>query len=219
VKAGYFESKNYFSNQIGTSAQEGSSINSILANIYMNEVDKYILSLKKDFYKGICSPRTKLSRSLEFRIYKAKLEGNTGLLKEIKKEANKIPASDYYEDNSKNIAYVRYADNFIIGIKGSYQEAKEIKEKFTDYLNNRGLGLNEEKTKITNINKDRVMFLGTNLFRSNNRTYMHNIGVEKNKFSKSDRLNIRLEAPLKIIIKKLSESQYMAKGKPSPKYI
>jgi group II intron reverse transcriptase/maturase len=219
VKADYFEFKNSFSNQIGTPTPEGSILNPILANIYMNEVDKYILSLKKDFYKGTCSPPSKLSRNIKHRIYKAKLLGDTGLIKEIIKERNKIPVSDFYEDNCNYIAYVRYADDFIIGVKGSYEEAKEIKEKLTEYLNNIGLELNQEKTKIININKDRVMFLGTYLFRSNNRRYLDIVGVGKNKFRKRDSLNIRLEVPLKIIIKKLSESQFMAKGKSSPKYI
>ena len=219
VKAGYFESKNSFSYQIGTPWQKGSSLNRILENIYMNEVDKYILSINKDFYKGTCSHRTKLSRCFEYRIHKAKLKGDTGLIKEIIKERNKIPASDFYEDNCKNIAYVRYANDFLVGIKGSYEEAMEIKEKITEFLNIMGMGFNEEKTKITNINKDRVMFLGTYLFRSNNRRYIHNIGVGKNKFRKRYRLNIRLEVPLKIIINKLSESHFLAKGKSSPKYI
>ena len=142
----------------------------------------------------------------------------TSLIKEIIKERNKTADSHFHDPQYKNIAYVRYADDFIIGVKGSYADAKAIKYKISKFLKNIGLELNDKKTKITNINKDRVMFLGTYLFRSRHRKYVDIEGVGKRKFIRRDALKIRLEAPLVRILKKLSESQFMKKGKSSPKY-
>lgn len=217
LKAGYFEFKEYIANQTGT--PQGSIISPMLANIFMNEFDKYIIFLKEEFDKGTRSPRSKMSRNIEYRINKAKLVGDTCLIKELIKERNQISASDFYDPNYKNMAYVRYADDFILGVKGSYAEAKEIKEKLTKYLKTMGLELNGKKTQITNINKDRVMFLGTYLFRSTHRRYVNIVGVGERKFKRRDGLKIRLEAPLKRIIKKLSDSQFIIKGRSSPKYV
>ena len=180
--------------------------------------------------------------------------GWTSLIKEINKERNKTPGSNFHDPQYKNIAYVRYAGDFIIGVKGSYADAKAIKGKISKFLKNIGLDLNDEKTKITNINKDRVMFLGTYLFRTSclapltkkiakqggarqggarhldqpplqskggwtrHRKYRDIEGVGKRKFRRRDALKIRLEAPLVRILKNLTESQFMKKGKSSPKY-
>jgi retron-type reverse transcriptase len=217
LKAGYFKFKEDLASLTGTS--QGLILSPILANIYMNEFDKYVTSLKEKFDIGTRSPRSKTSRNIEYRVNQAKVAGDINLIKKLIKERNKISASDFYDSKYKNMAYVRYADDFIIGVKGSYGEAKEIKEKLAKYLKSIRLDLNEEKTKITNINKDRVMFLGTYLFRSTHRRYVDIIGVGVRKFRRRDGLKIRLEAPLKRIIQKLSECQFMVKGRSSPKYI
>jgi hypothetical protein len=220
LKAGYLEFKNYqnyFANQTGT--YQGSIISPILANIFMNEFDKYILSIKKNFDKENRSLRSKITSNIEYRIKKAKLAGDIALIKEIEKERNTIPESDFSNPSYKNIAYVRYAGDFIIGIKGSYAEAKEIKKKVAAFLKSISLNLNEKKTKITNINKDRVLFLGTYLFRSSHRRYVDIVGVGGRKLRRKDALKIRLEAPLTRVLNKLTEAQFMAKGKSYPKHI
>ena len=50
------------------------------------------------------------------------------------------------------------------------------------------------------------------------RKYRDIEGVGKRKFRRRDALKIRLEAPLVRILKNLTESQFMKKGKSSPKY-
>ena len=60
----------------------------------------------------------------------------------------------------KRIQYVRYADDFLIGVIGSKSDAEQIKSDigkfFTEHLK---LELSEEKTLITN-SKDKARFLG-----------------------------------------------------------
>ena len=57
---------------------------------------------------------------------------------------------DGYRLHSKSIGVVRYADDFVI-ICHTQEQANSMYEKMTAYLNDRGLTLATEKTKITHI--------------------------------------------------------------------
>lgn len=57
--------------------------------------------------------------------------------------------------------YIRYGDEFIVNVIGSYTFAKQIKEKIQIFLKDSlNIELNLYKTKITNPGKERVYFLG-----------------------------------------------------------
>ena len=45
--------------------------------------------------------------------------------------------------------YVRYADDFLIGIVGAKHDAELVKENLSNYLNENDLRLSPEKTRIT----------------------------------------------------------------------
>ena len=60
----------------------------------------------------------------------------------------------------RHIRYVRYADDFLVGILGPRKIALEIRERIRVFLETKlALRLNLEKTKITHISK-KVPFLG-----------------------------------------------------------
>lgn len=64
--------------------------------------------------------------------------------------------------NFKKLHYVRYVDNFIVGVVGSRQDIVDIQYKIKFFLkSNLNLLLNVKKTSITNFSKDFVYFLGT----------------------------------------------------------
>jgi len=72
----------------------------------------------------------------------------------------RIPRTDPFLKEYRYVKYVRYADDFLIGITVSRQLAIEIKDKVSTYLKTvLQLTLNDIKTKITHITKG-IHFLG-----------------------------------------------------------
>jgi len=74
-------------------------------------------------------------------------------------------------NNLQRLFYVRYADDFLVGVIGSYTLAKTIKSKISMFLKDKlEIELSEDKTKITNPMIDPVFFLGYKI-KSTNRRY------------------------------------------------
>ena len=46
----------------------------------------------------------------------------------------KHPSTDPMDDSFKRIQYVRYADDFLIGVIGNKEDAKKIKADLTNFL-------------------------------------------------------------------------------------
>ena len=81
-------------------------------------------------------------------------------IKELKKEFQKFPTRNPMDDKYKRIQYVRYADDFIIGVIGSKNDAEQIKTDVGRFLSDElKLEMSKEKTLITS-SKDKARFLG-----------------------------------------------------------
>lgn len=67
------------------------------------------------------------------------------------------------DPNFRRMAYVRYADDFVIGITGPRKLAVDIMEKVDLFLSEcLGLEMNKEKTLLTKFS-DGINFLGFNI--------------------------------------------------------
>jgi hypothetical protein len=70
--------------------------------------------------------------------------------KQIRKEKLRTPAKS---QTDKRIKYVRYADDFLIGVCGSREDCVEIKRKLTEFIGQSlKMELSDEKTLITHSN-------------------------------------------------------------------
>lgn len=101
-------------------------------------------------------------------------------IKEIEKKRVQIPAADSMDSNYRRLKYVRYADDFLIGVIGSKEDSQRIKADIKEYLESKlKLELSEEKTLITHGNQP-AKFLGFDVYiRKTNEAKRDKNGVLK----------------------------------------
>ena len=101
----------------------------------------------------------------------------------------------FNDPNYKRLHYVRYADDWIIGIIGSKDDATRLKESIKNFLGKLGLTLSEEKTKISNMSEDYIKFLGICMTRQ---SHVKSFGsTRKSHVIQRTSRKMRIEAPLR----------------------
>jgi len=209
LSAGYMESNTLHATYSGT--PQGGIISPILANIYLDQLDKYVDMYKMNFDKGekraVRKEYSRLSDNrhrLIVKISKSKESKKEGLLKELK-EIDQLhrtmQRSEPMDSNFKRLQYIRYADDFIIGIIGSKEDARTIKHDLGEFIANKlKLELSEEKTLITK-STDKARFLSYDI-----RTTPYTNDVKKTArgcLARNFGGHVRLEVPTELVRKKL----------------
>jgi group II intron reverse transcriptase/maturase len=160
LKAGYCEEWTYHPTFSGS--PQGGIVSPILSNIYMDRLDKYVENtLIPEHTRGRIRKRhpewARLSKSAGY----FRRMGNLERAKILRKEMQQYPSVDPYDPKYRRLLYVRYADDFLLGLASPRAEAEEIKDKIAAFLGTElKLTLSAEKTLITHAVTGRARFLG-----------------------------------------------------------
>jgi group II intron reverse transcriptase/maturase len=160
LKAGYLEDWKFNRTYSGT--PQGGVVSPLLANIYLNELDRFVTTeLVPAYTKGDKRKLNPEYERLRSRAKKAKAKGDMEKYRAYALQARRIPSQDAYDPSYRRLRYVRYADDFLLGLIGTKAEAEEIKQRVKTWLaETLKLELSDEKTLITHATKDRAKYLG-----------------------------------------------------------
>ncbi|EBT7096799.1 hypothetical protein CPV60_02705 [Salmonella enterica] len=172
LKAGYMEDWKYNATYSGT--PQGGVVSPILANIYLHELDLYLTQKTLQFNKGERRADNPQYRRLTQRIYqrrcraeKLRSEGREDEAQDIltsvrrlEEERSAMPSKDGMDPGYRRLMFCRYADDFLIGVIGSRDEAREIMREIAAFLSESlHLEASPEKSKISKAT-DGTIFLG-----------------------------------------------------------
>lgn len=198
LRAGYMEQWTYHKTYAGT--PQGSGVSPILANIYLDKLDSFIAGYKKMFDVGTSKGRKldsgymkasgfylRMKKSYKGKWSAASPEEKEQMGRNLRKARNEMFTHPYYaqcNSSYKCLHYCRYADDFIVSVIGSRQDAEKIKADIKAFLmGTLKLEMSEEKTKITH-SSDFAHFLGYDICVSRSNAIKYNEqGVAKREFS------------------------------------
>jgi len=190
--------------EVGT--PQGGILSPLLSNIYLNELDQYLAKISLE-YQGNVTPgnRNPIANKLlrcgnKSEYYRLRIP-------------NRIPNEIGY----RNCKYIRYADDFVIGVLGPRSMAMEIREKVKIYLKNvLNVELSLEKTKVTHITQG-IEFLGYIFSRRQlfiKQSYARNVVTGRGKMTIPT-----LDVNMKRVIDRLADANFCDKsGKPLPAF-
>lgn len=160
LKAGYLEDWKF--NATHSGAAQGSITGPIFSNIVLDRLDKYVEQqlIPANTYGARRKTNPPYTR-LTVQASEARKNGDFERANRLHKQLQSMPSRDPNDPNFRRLWYVRYADDFLLGLAGPKNEATSIKHKIAEFLSSTlKLELNVDKTLITNARSQKAKFLG-----------------------------------------------------------
>ena len=160
LQAGYVENWKY--HQTHSGVPQGSIIGPILSNLVLDKLDKFIKeTLIPSFHQGERRTMNPVYAKLTRDASKARKGGDLRRAKMLNRQAQQLPSRLPNDPTFKRVWYVRYADDWLVGVIGTKADAVSIKTCIAQYLQDElHLELSGEKTLITHARNEKASFLG-----------------------------------------------------------
>jgi group II intron reverse transcriptase/maturase len=160
LKAGYLEEWRWHATLSG--APQGGVASPILSNIYLDRLDRFVEQVLPPVYtRGRRRRPNPDYQAIEYAIARARRRGDRSALHALRMQRRSLPSQDPNDPQYRRLRYVRYADDWLLGLAGPKHEAEQIKSRIAGFLREElKLELSESKTLITHAASQPARFLG-----------------------------------------------------------
>jgi group II intron reverse transcriptase/maturase len=199
---------------------QGSVVSPILTNIYYDELDKFVTQKGLEVYLEKSTKRHPKYKQLEHQIKKVsqqldQIERNSeqhnNLTREVKRLIQQRNQTPSLLDQGIELKYVRYANNWIIGVKGPRKLAVQIREEVEEFFRiHLKQELDPDKTKIINLGTGKVSFLGYEIFLPRNMKLVKYKKQNGKQMVRNSTPTLRFQVPVDTVLKRLNERGYIA---------
>lgn len=176
LKAGFIDDWKFHGTFSGT--PQGGIVSPILANVVLHELDQFLEHKQQVFNKGksrkespryrsfskkIESERLKIDKWRKIGVFDFMIEEARSRIKSLDQQRSQLPCFETHDENYRRLQFIRYADDFAVGLAASRADAEVIFREVREFLKQKlGLEIAEEKSGIRSI-KEGFRFLGHHL--------------------------------------------------------
>ena len=168
---------------------QGGLISPILSNIYMHPFDEWM--------EDVLIPKYTIGKR------KKTNPEHTKIIRQHGRAVDKLIGTNIENDkNFGRVSYVRYIDNFLIGIIGSKETCIKIREEIKVFLEKHlAMTLNIDKTNITHATTEKALFLGYDISCTPKSKMLIGYDSPKRLVRKTTRTT--MNAPIKRVVERL----------------